>query len=384
MAEVHVLTSHDKQDSCIHKYRARRLESRRGNTGVWTSADSGKVQWLVPDHLGTPRIILDETGNLAGVRRHDYLPFGEELFAGTGGRTAAMGYAADGVRQQFTSKERDTETGFDYFGARYYSSIQGRFTSPDEFTGGPTALHSFTAAASSNPTIYADVTNPQSLNKYQYTFGNPLAYVDPDGHNPCCVTDEDFQAMTNGGKDVAIGALKAAANLGISTANFSKAFLGGTPDEPYLPTNKTQGVSMIVVEKATFFVGLLTGRANVGGVAIAESQTTAAASTRALATRTANQAQSLRPRPGAAGAATAVTGETYTATAGRTQLNPAIQQLLDSVPISQRSPYHGACCEPNLLSQMVDNGVNPKGASISVMRVRPAGNPQHANTDGTL
>ena len=36
-------------------------------------------------------------------------------------------------RQQFcfTGKERDTESGNDYFGARYYSSSMGRFMSPD-------------------------------------------------------------------------------------------------------------------------------------------------------------------------------------------------------------------------------------------------------------
>ena len=56
-----------------------------------TSAGGEKVQWLVPDHLGTPRIILDQTGSRANVKRHDYLPFGEELFAGTGGRTVAYG-----------------------------------------------------------------------------------------------------------------------------------------------------------------------------------------------------------------------------------------------------------------------------------------------------
>lgn len=35
------------------------------------------------------------------------------------------------VRQKFTQKERDIESGLDYFGARYYSSAQGRFTSVD-------------------------------------------------------------------------------------------------------------------------------------------------------------------------------------------------------------------------------------------------------------
>ena len=81
---------------------------------------------------------MDQTGAAANVKRHDYLPFGEELFAGAGGRTAAMGYAAgDGVRPQFTQKERDIETGLDYFNARYYSSIQGRFTGVDS---GPFAV----------------------------------------------------------------------------------------------------------------------------------------------------------------------------------------------------------------------------------------------------
>ena len=86
-----------------------------------------------------------------------------------------------------TSKERDVETGFDYFLARYYSSMQGRFTSPDEFTGGPDELYNFAEDASDNPTFYADLTNPQSLNKYQYTYNNPINMKDDDGHCPICL-----------------------------------------------------------------------------------------------------------------------------------------------------------------------------------------------------
>jgi RHS repeat-associated protein len=70
---------------------------------------------------------------------------------------------ADGVRQQFGSKERDSETGLDFFGARYFSSVQGRFTSPDDFL---------------NDTHPVD---PASWNLYTYVRNNPLAYVDPDG-----------------------------------------------------------------------------------------------------------------------------------------------------------------------------------------------------------
>jgi RHS repeat-associated protein len=118
------------------------------------------------------------------------------LFAGTGTRTTNQWYAAnaqqDGQRKQFTSKERDAETGLDYFLARYYSAIQGRFTSPDEFTGGPDELYDFTDKASDNPTFYADLTNPQSLNKYQYTYNNPLRYTDSDGHCPMCPVVEEL------------------------------------------------------------------------------------------------------------------------------------------------------------------------------------------------
>jgi RHS repeat-associated protein len=145
-----------------------------------TSAGGDKVQWLVPDHLGTPRIIVDQTGNRANVKRHDYLPFGEELFAGTGGRTAGLGYASDGVRQQFTEKERDVETGLDYFGARYYASIQGRFTGVDPYD--INFERQETNDREEAEALFRDyLFQPQHWNRYVYALNNPLRYVDPDG-----------------------------------------------------------------------------------------------------------------------------------------------------------------------------------------------------------
>src|SRR5262249_55094625 len=97
--------------------------SRMVEVEAWTGSPTN-INWLVTDHLGTPRMIIDQTGNLANVKRHDYLPFGEELFAPTGGRNTSQGYSGgDGIRQQFTSKERDSETGLDYFWERYYASV---------------------------------------------------------------------------------------------------------------------------------------------------------------------------------------------------------------------------------------------------------------------
>jgi RHS repeat-associated protein len=59
----------------------------------------------------------------------------------------------------------------DYFGARYYSSFQGRFTSPDPL--------SFWMLGRKKQDLY--IANPQRWNKYAYVINNPLRYVDPDG-----------------------------------------------------------------------------------------------------------------------------------------------------------------------------------------------------------
>ena len=121
------------------------------------------VQWLVNDRLGTPRIVLDQTGSLSGISRHDYLPFGEEVYAGIGGRTSSQGYTGDGVRQSFTGYEADAETGLYFAQARYQSPVQGRFTSVDPMGRS------------------ASLTDPQTQNRYSYVLNNPVNFTDPNG-----------------------------------------------------------------------------------------------------------------------------------------------------------------------------------------------------------
>jgi RHS repeat-associated protein len=133
--------------------------------GAWQGgAIVADVRWLVTDHLRTPRIVVDKSGSLLNVKRHDYFPFGEVILPDGNWRTTGRGYGGvDGVRQEFTGSEGDEESGLDYMEARYHSPAQGRFTSPDP------------SMAS------ASLFEPQSWNRYSYCLNNPYSFIDPTG-----------------------------------------------------------------------------------------------------------------------------------------------------------------------------------------------------------
>jgi RHS repeat-associated protein len=81
------------------------------------------------------------------------------------------------LADHFTGKERDAESGNDYFGARYYASSMGRWLSPDW-------------SAKIEPVPYAKLSNPQTLNLYAYVVNNPLAHADADGHTITCAGNQ--------------------------------------------------------------------------------------------------------------------------------------------------------------------------------------------------
>jgi RHS repeat-associated protein len=144
-------------------------------------------------------MIANKSGSLASMKRHDYAPFGEELV--NGARPNVPGYAADSTRQKFTNKERDVETGLDYFGARYYSSQEGRFTSVDPSRKSILPL------------------NPQSWNRYSYTYNNPLALVDNNGKWPTSthnkIVDRAFDALSKSKREqIKSGSASVDANWG--------------------------------------------------------------------------------------------------------------------------------------------------------------------------
>jgi RHS repeat-associated protein len=116
--------------------------------------------YLSPDWLGSTRLVTDPAGTI--ISRHDFTPFGQEVPGGTAGRDSSWG-RTDDVRPKFTGQLRDTETGMDYFMARYYGNALGRFVSPDPANAG------------------ADPTDPQTWNGYAYVRNNPLAFTDPSG-----------------------------------------------------------------------------------------------------------------------------------------------------------------------------------------------------------
>ena len=115
--------------------------------------EGGATKYHLNDHLSA-RVTTDATGNKIGEQGH--YPFGESWYA-----------TNTTTKWQFTSYERDAESGNDYAMARYDVNRLGRFSSPDPLSG--------------------DLANPQSLNRYSYVLNDPINLIDPMGLHWECI-----------------------------------------------------------------------------------------------------------------------------------------------------------------------------------------------------
>ena len=120
--------------------------------------DEPNVYYYEADMLGSSRTTV-VAGQTSPFYDADFYPFGgERAITDTGV-----------IKFKFEGKERDTETGDDDFGARYYNSRIGRWLSAD-WSSVPA------------PVPYANLTNPQTLNLYAMVSDNPETFADLDGH----------------------------------------------------------------------------------------------------------------------------------------------------------------------------------------------------------
>jgi RHS repeat-associated protein len=121
---------------------------------------SPALHFQLEDWLGSRRVQT----NINGTTEETYfnLPFGDGLT--TTVPTGAPATADDATEHHFTGKERDQESGNDYFKYRYLASSMGRWLSPD-----PSGLSR------------VDLGNPQELNLYSYVGNRPLTFTDPEG-----------------------------------------------------------------------------------------------------------------------------------------------------------------------------------------------------------
>ena len=180
---------------------------------------TGPISYYFSDHLKTASVVTDSTGNNIEAES-DYYPWGGELqFVNN-----------DSNHYKFTGKERDSESGLDYFGARYYSNGLGRFISADW-------------SATPIPVPYADFGDPQSLNLYSYVRNIPTIRIDADGHCDWC--HDVMDAIAGSAYNFFAGARSwSNAYHSVSRpggdAEAAETGAGSTPDKVWTPANVTQ------------------------------------------------------------------------------------------------------------------------------------------------
>jgi len=119
-----------------------------------------KYYYYTSDQINSTRIVTNDSGAVVYAAAHD--PYGGIQKTWTSTYDPSL---------KFSGKERDAESGLDYFGARYYDKAQYRFISVDPVMAKNDAID-----------------DPQLWNLYSYCRNNPITFLDPYGKDPITIT----------------------------------------------------------------------------------------------------------------------------------------------------------------------------------------------------
>jgi RHS repeat-associated protein len=152
------------------------------NGQLMATYDNDGLHFHLTDGLGTRRAQTDYAGVLE--QTFSSLPFGDAL--------TGDGQGNDATEHHFTGKERDSESGNDYFSARYYASSMGRFMSPDPLPW----IGWQNGDEDDQKKFESYIANPQNFNMYAYVNNNPLNKTDPTGMNACGTNNDSTCKVT--------------------------------------------------------------------------------------------------------------------------------------------------------------------------------------------
>ena len=124
--------------------------------------------WALADRQGTVRDLVDNSGNI--IEHLIYDSFGKLSNAST-----------TGFRYGYTGREQDSETGLDYYRARYYDATNGKFISEDPigFEGGDSNLSRYVG----NNTVNLTDSSGQKVDIISQTFRRNIFYDNKTGRH---------------------------------------------------------------------------------------------------------------------------------------------------------------------------------------------------------
>ena len=188
------------------------------------------IRYQYSNHLGSAVMETAEDGTI--ISYEEFHPYGTSSY-----RSCKSGFNLSLKRYRFSGKERDDETGFYYFGARYYVPWLGRWTScdPGGFVKG--------------------------FNLFKYCSNNPVMYCDPNGMDDVRVVwrhhytgEESFADLQ---RDVTAHGLHM--RPGVTAENYRELWIpnefgaGGSGgiwnvvgDEPFTPTPSTESGPLLL------------------------------------------------------------------------------------------------------------------------------------------